>query len=326
MIICQTPLRVSFFGGGADFPEYFNEHGGAVMATSIDKYIYHSVTAFPSRLFDYNIRLAYRRVECVQNVSEIEHAPFRETLRSLGIERDVEISLAADLPSFSGLGSSSSFTVGLLHALTAFQGKFISKPNLAYEAIRLERHVLHEDVGCQDQVMAAFGGFNIIRFHREDDISVHRIPLHADRLRALDESLLLYYSGVTRNASEIERAKFRDLGSIRPTLDNILRLVDRAHHLLTGDGPLSGFGELLHETWMEKRRLAAGVSNERIDAMYDAGIQAGALGGKLLGAGGGGFMLFFVPVERQPAMRERMAHYPEIPFRINAHGSSIIHS
>jgi len=325
MIICQTPFRISFFGGGTDFPEYFSQRGGAVMATSIDKYIYHSVTAFPSRLFDYNIRLAYRRVECVENVSEIEHAPFRETLRSLGIERDVEISLAADLPSFSGLGSSSSFTVGLIHALTAFQGKFISKPNLAYEAIRLERHVLREDVGCQDQMMAAFGGLNIIHFHREDDITVHRIPLNGDRLKALDESLLLFFSGTTRNAPEIERVKLRHLGSIRPTLDNILQLVDRAHHLLTGNSPLSGFGELLHETWMEKRRLAPGVTNEKIDGMYDAGIQAGALGGKLLGAGGGGFVLFFVPLERQAAMRKRMAQYAEVSFHINAHGSRIIH-
>jgi D-glycero-alpha-D-manno-heptose-7-phosphate kinase len=326
MIICQTPLRVSFFGGGTDFPEYFNECGGAVMATSIDKYIYHSVTAFPSRLFDYNIRLAYRRVECVANVSEIDHAPFRETLRSLGIERDIEISLAADLPSFSGLGSSSSFTVGLLNALTAFQGNSISKQNLAYEAIRLERRVLRENVGCQDQMMAAFGGLNILHFHREDDIRVHRIAISAERLKALDESLLLFFSGVTRNAPEIEKVKLRDLDLIRPTLDNIMRLVDRAHHLLTGNSPLSGFGELLHETWMEKRRLARSVSNEKIDNIYAAGMQAGALGGKLLGAGGGGFVLFFVPPERQAAMRERMAQYAEVPFHINAHGSRIIHS
>jgi D-glycero-alpha-D-manno-heptose-7-phosphate kinase len=326
MIICQTPLRVSFFGGGTDFPEFFEQHGGAVLAAAIDKYIYHSVTQFPSALFDYSIRLAYRKVECVKNVSEIEHGPFREILKSLDIERDVEISLAADLPAFSGLGSSSSFTVGLIHSLMAFRGQFISKSELAYRAINIERNVLHDAVGCQDPVMAAYGGLDLVHFSREDDISVTRIPLRRDRLQELDNSLLLFFTGITRRAGDLERNKLNRLGEIQKNLKVMLNLVEQAHSLLTGNAPLSEFGRLLDSTWNEKRCLHPGVSNPQIDHMYETGIRAGALGGKLLGAGGGGFMLFFVPPERHEAMRAQMHQYFEVPFHIGAAGSSIIHS
>lgn len=202
MIICQTPLRISFFGGGTDFPEFFTHHHGAVLGTGIDKYIYHSVSQFPSALFDYSIRLAYRKVECVKHVSEIEHIPFREVLTNLGVDRDVEINLAADLPAYSGLGSSSSFTVGLIHALMAHQGRFISQAELAYEAIRMERQVLKEHVGCQDQVLAAFGGLSLVQFHGEDNIVVSRLPINRGRLQELDDSLLLYFTGITRKAHE----------------------------------------------------------------------------------------------------------------------------
>jgi len=326
MIICQTPLRISFFGGGTDFPEFFEHHGGAVLAAAIDKFIYHSVTRFPSALFDYSIRLAYRKVECVKNVSDIEHGPFREILRSLEIERDVEINLAADLPAFSGLGSSSSFTVGLIHALMAFRGQFISKSELAYRAINIERNILKDAVGCQDPVMAAFGGLNIVRFSREDDIMVTRIPLRPERSQELDESLLLFFTGIRRRAGDLERNKLNRLSEIEKNLTTMLKLVDRAHDLLTGNEPLSEFGRLLHLTWMEKRCLDPGVSNPQIDRMYETGMRAGALGGKLLGAGGGGFMAFFVPPERQAAVRAQLREYFEVPFHIGAPGSSIIHS
>jgi D-glycero-alpha-D-manno-heptose-7-phosphate kinase len=326
MIICQTPFRISFFGGGTDFPQFFEHHGGAVLAAGIDKYIYHSVTRFPSALFDYSIRLAYRKVECVKHVSEIEHGPFREILKSLEIERDVEINLAADLPSFSGLGSSSSFTVGLIHALMAFRGQFITKSDLAYRAIHIERNVLKDAVGCQDQVMAAFGGLDLVEFSREDEIAVTRIPLKRERLQELDESLLLYFTGMTRRAGDLERNKLNRLDEIQGNLMRMLKLVEKAHGLLTGHEPLSEFGRLLHSTWMEKRCLHPGVSNERIDQIYESGIRAGALGGKLLGAGGGGFLLFFVPPERQAAFRVKMREYFEVPFHIGAPGSSIIHS
>lgn len=326
MIICQTPFRVSFFGGGTDHPEFFEKHGGAVLGTAIDKFIYHSVAPFPSRLFDYSIRLSYRQVECVKEIDEIQHAPFREVLRELSYSSDVEINLAADLPSSSGLGSSSSFTVGLFNALLAMRGEFISKHDLAYRAIRMERQVLGETVGCQDQVMAAFGGFNLVTFHREDQIVVHRVPLSRDRMTELDESLMLFFTGFTRRAEQIEKAKLKRMDEIEARLKRMLGLVENAYGLLAGNQPLSAFGELLHTAWMEKRALDAGVSNPQIDRIYELGREAGALGGKLLGAGGGGFVLLFVPPERQPAVRHALRNYYEAPFHINAPGSGIIHS
>jgi len=326
MFICKTPLRISFFGGGTDFPEYFQEHGGAVLGTAIDKYIYHSVTRFPSELFDYSVRLAYRKVECVTSVAEIEHTPFREILKTFGIEKDVEISLSADLPSFSGLGSSSSFTVGLINALNAFQGKFISTPELAHLAIHMEREVLKEAVGCQDQIFAAYGGLNLVEFKSTDNIVVSRIPLTKTRLQDLDDSLLMYFTGITRNAANLEKQKLENLSKIQDNLKRIHKLVEKAHNVLLGNGPLSDFGRLLDVTWREKRSLVSGVSNPKIDHMYQLSMEAGALGGKLLGAGGGGFLLFYVPKERQPAVQKALANFYEIPFSINAPGSHIIHS
>ena len=254
MIICQTPLRISFFGGGTDFPEFFEQHQGAVLATGIDKYIYHSVTPFPSALFDYTIRLAYRKVECVKHVSEIEHAPFREILTELGIQGDVEINLTADLPSFSGLGSSSSFTVGLIHALLAHQGKFVSQTELAYRAIRMERRILKEHVGCQDQVLAAFGGLNVVQFYGEENVVVNRIPLKRARLQELDDSLLLYFTGITRKAQDVEKSKLQRLAQNQASLERMLKMVDAAYGVLSGNGPLSAFGALLHQTWSARPR------------------------------------------------------------------------
>lgn len=326
MIICQTPLRISFFGGGTDFPEFFERHGGAVLAAAIDKNIYHSVTRFPSPLFDYSIRLAYRKVECVASLDDIEHAPFREALRSFGIKRDVEISLAADLPSFAGLGSSSSFTVGLIHALSAFLGKSMPRAELAYRAIRMEREVLKESVGCQDQVMATYGGINLVEFQREDQIVVNRVPLRHERLQELDESLVLLFTGITRKANGIEKAKLDRLDQNTDALKRMLRLVEKAHGLLVGRTSLTKFGELLHQTWMEKRTLAPDVTNPKIDRMYDRALEAGAIGGKLLGAGGGGFLLLFVPPDRQAAFRRKMKGFFEVPFHINAPGSTIVNT
>ena len=326
MIIAKTPLRISFFGGGTDFPEFFGEHGGAVLGTAIDKHIYHSVTRFPSELFDYSIRLAYRRVECVRSLAEIEHRPFQEILRYFEIERDVEIGLTADLPSFSGLGSSSSFTVGLINALSAYTRKFIPKQDLARLAIHVERDVLSETVGWQDQIFAAYGGINLIEFARDGNFTVHRVALPKSRQLELDQSLLLFFTGITRRASDVEKNKIRNLAAIRANLLRMHQMVEKAHDLLTGSGPLSEFGALLDETWQEKKLLDPGVSNPAIDQMYTLGMCAGALGGKLLGAGGGGFMAFFVPPERQASVRAALKGYYEIDFTINASGSSIVHS
>jgi D-glycero-alpha-D-manno-heptose-7-phosphate kinase len=326
MIIARTPLRISFFGGGTDFPEFFQTHGGAVLGTAIDKSIYHTVNRFHSTLFDYSMRLAYRQVECVRQLDEVQHRPFREILRHFGVQKDVEITLAADLPSYSGLGSSSSFTVGLIKTLAAHRGKFISTGDLARLAIHIERNVLEETVGWQDQIFAAYGGLNLIEFRHDGDFAVHRIAISKDRREELDRSLLLYFTGITRRASDVEKNKIKNLAAIQETLRRMHLLVDRAHGILTGNESLSEFGQLLDTTWQEKRRLDPGVSNPDIDEMYATAMAGGALGGKLLGAGGGGFMVFFVPPERQESVRARMTRYHEIPFSMNASGSSIIHS
>jgi len=326
MIICQTPLRVSFFGGGTDFPEFFEENGGAVLATAIDKYIYHAITHFHSSLFDYSIRVAYRKVECVKSLAEVEHAPIREILGHFGIKRDIEVSLTADLPAYSGLGSSSSFTVGMINAVSAFQGRFIPKADLAALAIRMEREVLKESVGFQDQITAAYGGLNIIEFSGEDNFVVNRVAISKARLKELDSSLMLFFTGITRRADDVERRKVKNIGASIARLKRMLRLVGKSHDILTGNRPLSAFGSLMDETWREKRELDSMVSSPVIDRMYARALAAGALGGKLLGAGGGGFMLFFVPPEIQARVRKALAEHIEVDFSINAPGSRVIHS
>ena len=326
MILCKTPLRVSFFGGGTDFPEHFLKHGGAVLGTAVDKYIYHSFMPFHSRLFDYSVRIAYRQVECVKNVDGIQHSPFRETLKFVGMERDVEISLTSDLPSLSGLGSSSSFIVGLLNALYAFRGKAVPRLELAYQAIKIERDILREAVGCQDQVFAAVGGMNLVEFTDIDNITVHRIPMSRPRRDELEGSLLMFYTGITRKASELEAKKMKNVHSLADHLIAMRKLVDEGYQLLTGGRDLGEFGRLLDRAWRLKKQLAAEVSNPAIDAMYDAAIEAGALGGKLLGAGGGGFMIFFVPPEKQNAVRQALSDYYEINIALAAPGSQIVHA
>jgi D-glycero-alpha-D-manno-heptose-7-phosphate kinase len=326
MIITRTPLRVSFFGGGTDFPAFFAEHGGAVLGTAIDKYIYHTVFHLPSWLFDHKIRVAYRKVEHVRSLDEIEHRPFREILRYCGVTQDVEVNLSSDLPSFSGLGSSSSFTVGLIKGLSAFQGRHIGQDELARSAIHVERTLLEEAVGLQDQVFASYGGLNVIRFRGESDFSVERVSISQSRLNELSESLLVVYTGLTRRAQEVERSKLSRMAGIQQNLKKILTHVDRAYDVLTGNGELSSFGRLLHETWVEKRQLDPSVSAPQIDKLYETGLAAGALGGKLLGAGGGGFMLFFVPPDRRVKVRAALHDYHDVPIAINAAGSTIIHA
>jgi D-glycero-alpha-D-manno-heptose-7-phosphate kinase len=325
MIIVRTPLRISFFGGGTDFPEFYLKNGGAVLGTAINKYIYHTVSHVPSWLFDHKIRFAYRKVEFANHLDEIEHIPFREILRYCNVLENIEVNLASDLPSFSGLGSSSSFTVGLIKGLNAFNGRHINQHELANQAIHIEREILKEVVGVQDQIFASYGGLNLVRFSANSDHLVERISLPYDRLCELDESLMLFYTGITRRAQDVEKNKIKNLDSINGKLSNMLTLVDRAHDILVGGGSLNHFGELLHETWMEKRSLDFSVSSPEIDMLYQKGIKAGALGGKLLGAGGGGFMLFFVPRKSQSNVLKALKDFNEVKFSINAAGSSIIH-
>jgi D-glycero-alpha-D-manno-heptose-7-phosphate kinase len=326
MIITRTPLRVSFFGGGTDLPEYYMNHGGAVIGSAIDKYLYHTISTFPSNLFNYSVKISYSKIECVSKTSQIEHRPFREILKVMGVERDVEIHLASDLPSFSGLGSSSAFTVGLLLALHKFNGVSISPKDLALKAIFIERNILQESVGSQDQTFAAFGGFNLIRFHKTGDITVDPVNMSFTRERELSDSLLLFFTGITRAAQDIEKSKIHKIDTVNYNLSNILAHVDKAYRLLTGNRSLDELGFMLNETWVQKKMLSPFVSNKSIDAMYDRAISCGALGGKILGAGGGGFMLFYVPPDRQKKFREGMTGYAEVNFSLNAEGSSVIFS
>lgn len=326
MIISKTPFRISFFGGGTDYPEHFNEHGGAVLGTAIDKCTYLACTRFYSRLFDYSIRLAYRQVECVSDLSTIQHAPLRECLRWVGISENIEIDCMAELPSSVGLGTSSSFVVGVLNALYCFQGRVVHPMDLALQAIEIERDVLHEAVGCQDQTFAALGGCLLIEFRRGPEIVAHRVPLSAARQFEFEQHLLMLFTGIRRRASHLAERQVQRVGQNLERLTAMRRMVDDGYKILTGNGDLTSFGELLDRAWEVKASLDPAISNGAINEIYRAGRAAGASGGKLLGAGGGGFMLFFVPPERRAAVREALRHLEEVPIGIGAPGTRILHS
>lgn len=324
MIITKTPLRISFFGGGTDYPDYFTKYGeGAVLGTTIDKYVFVSIAKFYSKLFDYSIRISYKQVECVNSLDEITHTPFRECLRLHGIENDVEVDYTAELPAYTGLGSSSSFIVGLLKSLHAFKGQEVNKLDLAREAIKIEREILHEPVGYQDQTFAAFGGLNVIKF-TQDKIQVQPVILSKSRLDDFENHLMLFFTGIKRKASEIISTQITKVDQNKETLDSLRSMVDQAHNILTGTSPLSEFGTLLDKGWRMKRKLDDTISNDTIDKIYDGGISAGALGGKLLGAGGGGFVLFFVPPAKKESVRSKLSHLTEIPIKISNQGSHIL--
>jgi D-glycero-alpha-D-manno-heptose-7-phosphate kinase len=324
MIISRAPVRISFFGGGTDYPEYFLKEGGAVLATAIDKYSYVTVSPFFSRLFDYSVRVSYRKVELVRELEDMEHSVYRECLKLCGLEKDIEIHNVADLPAFTGLGSSSTFTVSLLHALHSFKGEFIKPLELAYEAIYVERHLLKDNVGCQDQVLAALGGFNLVEFRTEDDIVVNRLPISPQRLAEFEQHLFIVFTGITRKASDVIGKQLKRIENNTDTLKFMRSLVDKGWEILTGNASLSLFGELLHQSWLAKRSLDAGVTNSEIDTMYEIGLSAGALGGKLLGAGGGGFILFFAPPETHGTLTKVFSEQQILSVKVNAPGSQII--
>lgn len=326
MIIIQTPLRVSFLGGGTDFPEFFCENGGAVIGSAIDKYIYHTISQFPSWLFDHNIRFSYRKVEQVKSLEEIEHVPFREILKKHGSTKDIEVNLASDLPSFTGLGSSSSFTVGLIKGLLAQKGEFISQKELAVASIKMERETLRESVGLQDQIFAAYGGLNVIRFHGVNDFHVERLQINQEVQDRLNNNLIMVFTGVTRRANEIEKTKIENIRNIKPQLQQIHALVEEGMSCLNKGRDLDGFGKLLHENWVLKKTLSSSVSDSYIDDIYQLGLENGALGGKVLGAGGGGFLLFYVPLEKQAYFRKAFKSLHEVKIKLNAQGSAVIHS
>jgi D-glycero-alpha-D-manno-heptose-7-phosphate kinase len=323
MIITRTPFRLSFFGGGTDYPAWYRAHGGAVLATTIDKYCYITCRTLPP-FFEHRIRIVYSRIEDRTTIDEIQHPAAREVLRFLNIVRGVEIHHDGDLPARSGMGSSSAFTVGLLSALHALEGRMVSTEKLAEQAIHIEQNVLQETVGSQDQVCAAYGGFNHVLFSTSGDISVRPVILPPARLEELNSSLMLFYTGIKRTAANVASTYVPNLDAKKRELRLIREMVDEALEILCGSGDLAEFGRLLNESWMAKRSLSDTVSCTEIDAMYESALSAGAIGGKITGAGGGGFLMLFVPPDRRGGVRERLHDLLHVPFRFEPSGSRVI--
>jgi D-glycero-alpha-D-manno-heptose-7-phosphate kinase len=323
MIISRTPFRISFFGGGTDYPAWYRKHGGAVLATTIDKYCYITCRYLPP-FFEHRYCIIYSKMEYCQTIDEIAHPAVREILRYLNMDRGVEIHHDGDLPARSGMGSSSSFTVGLLHALYALKGHMASKHQLAMDGIHVEQELLKETVGSQDQALAAHGGFNHITFLPNGEISVRPITLREQRMQELNSHLMLFYSGIKRTASNVAETYVNGLDEKRRQLRLMKDMVDESISILNSDHDISAFGELLHEAWEAKRSLSDRVSNSYVDEMYNEARSAGAIGGKLIGAGGGGFVVLFVPPERQQAVKERLNKLISVPFKFEFSGSQII--
>lgn len=324
MIVTRTPFRISFFGGGTDYPAWYLEHGGAVLATTIDKYCYISCRHLPP-FFEHKHRIVYSHIENVREIAEIQHPAVRAVLSWLKVEDGLEIHHDGDLPARSGLGSSSSFTVGLLHAIRALRGQYVSKDDLASQAIHVEQKIIRENVGSQDQVSAAFGGLNRIEFRQDGRFDVAPVITAPDRLSHLQNHLMLFFTGVSRIASDVAKAKIDNLKNRVQELKTMHAMVDESIAILQNrHTPISAFGELLDQSWQLKRRLSEHVSNPGIDALYAAAKEAGATGGKIIGAGGGGFMLLFVRPELQKHLRERLSHLVHVPFRFENSGSRVV--
>lgn len=326
MIISRTPYRISFFGGGTDYPQWYREEGGAVLSTSIDKYCYIRCRALPP-FFEQVHRIIWNKIETVDAIDQIEHPVVREGLQYLGYDDHLglEIDHQGDLPARSGIGSSSSFTVGFINVMTAMQGKILSKHELALKAIELEQNVLKENVGAQDQVAVSYGGLNVIRFSDRDDIDVRPVTMNRERLRKLEDSLLLVFTGKTRIASNIAESIIANLPHRRPTLRRMAQMVDESLDILNGRDSLDDFGALLHEGWSLKRELSTSITNAEVDSIYEEARKHGALGGKLLGAGSSGFMIFYAPTEAQAKLRQSLSQYMLVDFRFEMGGSKIIY-
>ncbi len=323
MIITRTPYRISFFGGGTDYPTWYREHGGAVLATTINKYCYLTVRYLPP-FFEHRIRVVYSKMESCNHFEELRHPAVRETLRFLNVSRGVEIHHDGDLPARSGMGSSSAFTVGLLNALHALNNRMADKEQLAHESITIEQEILKENVGSQDQVNAAYGGFNHILFHPSQEISVRPVILPPDRLKDLSAHLMLFYTGIKRTADAVAGTYVPSLEKKRRQLRILRDMVDEALSILCGSANISQFGGLLHESWVFKRSISENISCSDIDQLYETARSAGAVGGKITGAGGGGFLLLFVPPDCQSAVREKLHHLVHVPFGFENAGSQVI--
>lgn len=324
MIITRTPFRVSFFGGGTDYPAWYEKNGGAVLSASINKYCYITCRHLPP-FFEHKSRIVWSKIESVKEPREIQHPLVREILQYLDVKDGVEIHHDGDLPARSGLGSSSSFAVGLLNALYALNGKVVTKRQLALDAMHVEQERLKEHVGSQDQAIAAFGGFNRIEFGGPHKITVSPMTLTSERLRTLQDHLMLFFTGISRFSSEVAAEQVNNIEKRQAELRMMHQMVDEAVTILSGDAPLGDFGKLLNDGWKLKKSLSSQITSPAIDEIYNAACEAGALGGKLLGAGGGGFILFFVPPEKQQRVRDRLKHLLYVPFRFENLGSQVIY-
>jgi D-glycero-alpha-D-manno-heptose-7-phosphate kinase len=324
MIITRTPFRISFLGGGTDYPPWYRKHGGAVLSTTIDKYCYITCRNLPP-FHEHRISLVYSRMEQCNTVAEIKHPAAREVLRFLKVDRGLEIHTDADLPGRSGMGSSSAFTVGLLHSIHALQGRMVSKQQLATESIHLEQEVLKEAVGSQDQVNAAYGGLNHVLFHPNGEISVRPVTISPQRMSEFNAHLMMFYTGIRRTASNVAGTFINGMEERKRQLRIMKDLVDEGLGILNSDHDIADFGHLLNEAWQAKRSLSAAVSNSEVDALYGRAQSAGAIGGKLTGAGGGGFLLLFVKREKQQAVRDEFKHLIHVPFKFEFSGSQIIY-
>jgi len=325
MIISRTPFRITFFGGGTDYPVWYNKYGGAVLNATINKYCFITVRYLPP-FFDYNYRIRYYKYEETNTLDEIKHPSVRESAKFLNIDKGIEVVHNADLPAQSGLGSSSTFTVGLLNSLYALKNKMPTKRELALNAIHIEQKLIKENVGSQDQTAAAFGGINQISFSKKDTIDVDPIIISKKRREQLEGNLMLFFTGFSRTASDIAKKQIETTNQRFNELSKMIEIFDEGLRILKNDrSDLNMFGKLLNEQWEIKRSLTNKISNKNIDQIYKAGIDAGAIGGKLLGAGGGGFMLFYVPKENQEKVKNALKSKLFVPFRFEYTGSKIIY-
>lgn len=323
MIITRTPYRMSFFGGGTDYPDYYLEHGGDVISTSIDKYCYLSCRKLPP-FFEHKYRIVYSKVETVRDVDEIIHPSVRHVLKMMSIQDGLEINHVGDLPARSGIGSSSSFTVGLLNVLYTLRGQYLDKRSLAKLAIHVEQKLIKEPVGSQDQICASFGGFNRITFDKSGEFSVTPIVMKPEKRQILEGNLMMFFSGVSRFSSDYSIKKIKNLVANREMLEQMKQMVSETLLVLgSQNGAVDDFGKLMHESWQIKKSLAEGISSLSFDEIYDNACAAGALGGKLMGAGGGGFFVFYVPKSRQNDVKTALSRLVHVPFSFTNSGSEV---
>ncbi|MGP8321248.1 MAG: GHMP family kinase ATP-binding protein [Methanosarcinaceae archaeon] len=327
MIISKTPFRISFFGGGTDYPAWYLKEGGAVLSTTIDKYCYITCRVLPP-FYEVKYRVVWSHIEAVSTISEILHPAVREGLKYLNINGDLgglEIHHQGDLPARAGMGSSSSFVVGLFRVLAALKGQIVSRYDLVRTAIDFEQSVLKENVGSQDQVAAGYGGFNLIHFCKNGEIRVEPVTISTARITELESNLMLLYTGTSRLSSEVAGDFILNIEKKADVLRKMRAMVDQALSILAGQGSISEFGTLLNESWELKRSISDRVSNPIIDKIYDTAVENGALGGKLLGAGSSGFMLLFAPPDKQQRIKDALPGYLHVPFKFESEGSTIIY-